>query len=69
MRAFLQERVENLAASFEGDDAEVRALLAVSGILGLTVARHFLTLPAFEHVSHDELVRAASAWVSGAESA
>ncbi|HEV6952214.1 MAG TPA: TetR family transcriptional regulator [Promicromonospora sp.] len=69
MRAFLQERVENLAASFEGDDAEIRALLAVSGILGLTLARHFLALPAFEHVSHDELVRAASAWVSGAESA
>ena len=63
MRDYLQERVENLAGSIGGDDAELRATLIVSSILGLTIARHFLGLPAFENVSPDALVRATSDWV------
>jgi AcrR family transcriptional regulator len=64
MREFLDERVENLASSFEGDDAELRALLAVSSILGLTIAQHFLKLSAFAAVPREALVEAAHAWVS-----
>lgn len=64
MREFLQERIDNLAGSLEGDDAEARAVLAVCGILGLTIARHFLRLPAFERVSADELARAAAVWTA-----
>ncbi|GAB6899376.1 TetR/AcrR family transcriptional regulator [Kineosporia succinea] len=61
MRDHLDRRVLNLSASLEGDDAETRALLAVCGILGLTVARHFLKLEAFERISDDDLAAAASA--------
>jgi AcrR family transcriptional regulator len=64
MRDFLDDRVDNLKGSFEGDDAELRAALAVSGILGLTIARHFLKLRAFEGISRESLVNAANAWLS-----
>jgi AcrR family transcriptional regulator len=60
MRAFLEERIGNLAGSFEGDDAELRATLVVSSILGLTIARHFLRLPAFERISEEALLKAAN---------
>ncbi|MFD7920005.1 TetR family transcriptional regulator [Streptomyces sp. NPDC059740] len=63
MRDFLDERVGNLSASFEGDDAEARAALVVSSILGLTIARHFLRLRAFENLSEDALADAAHAWM------
>ncbi|AMM20756.1 TetR family transcriptional regulator [Frondihabitans sp. PAMC 28766] len=64
MRAFLDERVENLEKSFEGDDADVRATLAVSSILGLTIARHFLKLDAFDRIDIDALVEAANELLS-----
>jgi len=67
MRDFLEERIENLTGSLTGplsaEDAEVRATLAVSSILGLTIARHFLKLPAFDRIPEDALLRAASAWL------
>ncbi|WP_067508188.1 TetR/AcrR family transcriptional regulator [Actinoplanes sp. TFC3] len=63
MRNFLDERVGNLAQSMQGDDAQVRALLAVCSILGLTVAQHFLKLSAFETVPREELLQAAHAWM------
>jgi AcrR family transcriptional regulator len=64
MRAFLVERIDNLAGSLEADDAELRATLVVSSILGLTIARHFLKLPAFDKISKDALLHAANAWVN-----
>jgi AcrR family transcriptional regulator len=64
MREFLEERVENLKGSFTGEDAELRATLAVSSILGLTIARHFLKLRAFDTIPREELVSSASAWIS-----
>jgi hypothetical protein len=65
MKAHLDERTQNLARSLEGEDAELRAALVVSGILGLTIARHFLELEAFEGVSREALVEAAGAWLGG----
>lgn len=62
MRAYLDERVDNLARSLEGDDAHLRALITVSGILGLTITQHFLKLRAFDDASHEELLRAARGW-------
>ena len=47
MSAFLNERVANLSRAMGGDDADLRAALIVSSILGLTIARHFLKLDAF----------------------
>jgi AcrR family transcriptional regulator len=65
MREFLQERVQNLTGSFGGgEDAELRATLVVSSILGLTIARHFLRLPAFENLPRESLVNSATAWIS-----
>jgi len=60
VRHHLDERIGNLAAGIGGADAELRAAIAVSSILGLTVARHFLQLRAVSSVSDDDLVRVAS---------
>jgi AcrR family transcriptional regulator len=65
MREFLDERVENLARSFDGEDAQLRALLTVSAILGLTITQHFLHLRAFDDVSRESLLQAAQNWMTG----
>ena len=62
MRSYLDERVDKLARSLEGDDAHLRALITVSGILGLTITQHFLKLRAFDDASHEELLRATRGW-------
>jgi AcrR family transcriptional regulator len=64
MRAYLDERVDNLARSLDGDDAHLRALITVSGILGLTITQHFLKLSAFDDVSHEALLQAARGWIA-----
>ncbi|MDF3281685.1 TetR/AcrR family transcriptional regulator [Gordonia sp. N1V] len=46
MRDYLQERADVLAATSSADDADLRAALVVASILGITIARHFLDLPA-----------------------
>lgn len=69
MRSYLDERVDNLASSLAagaddtGEDTRLRALLTVSGVLGLTITRHFLKLHAFEGASNDALLRAANGWI------
>jgi AcrR family transcriptional regulator len=55
MRDFLNERVANLAGAMDGEDAELRAALAVSTILGLTIARHFLELDALTDISREQI--------------
>jgi AcrR family transcriptional regulator len=62
MRDYLQERVENLSATMSGSDAEARAALLVSSILGLTIARHFLHLPSLERLDLDQLAVTADRW-------
>lgn len=69
MRKYLDERVDNLTNSLDGPDARARALLTVSGILGLTIARHFLALEAFDDVSRESLLRAARGWIAPDSSA
>ena len=60
VRLHLDERIGNLAAGIGGPDAELRAAIAVSSILGLTLARHFLRLRAVSSATDDDLVRVAS---------
>jgi AcrR family transcriptional regulator len=48
MRSYLQERVEALAHASGTEDAELRATVVVSSILGLTIARHFIGLPGLD---------------------
>jgi AcrR family transcriptional regulator len=60
VRHHLDERIENLAAGIGGPDAELRAAIVVSSILGITVARHFLQLRALSSATEDDLVRVAS---------
>lgn len=55
MKAFLDERVVNLARAGDDGDAELRAALAVSSILGLTIARHFLELDALAEISEPQV--------------
>jgi AcrR family transcriptional regulator len=69
MKAFLDERVANLAQATGGPDAELRAALTVSSILGLTVARHFLKLDALTDVSDGRLTDVARSWLTAASHA
>ena len=64
MSAFLNERVVNLSRAMGGQDADLRAALIVSSILGLTIARHFLKLDAFTAASDDDIARVARPWVT-----
>ncbi len=64
MKAYLDERIANLARGTGGPDAELRAALTVSGILGLTIARHFLKLESLAQATDDELARAAASWLT-----
>jgi len=59
MKAHLDERVANLAASIGGPDAELRAAVAVATILGLTIARHFLGLEGLADASDEDVARVA----------
>jgi AcrR family transcriptional regulator len=59
VRHYLDERIGNLAAGIGGPDAELRAAIAVSSILGLTLARHFLQLRDVSSASDDDFVRVA----------
>ena len=69
MSAFLNERVANLSRAIGGDDADLRAALIVSSILGLTIARHFLKLDAFTRAPDADIARVARPWVTtGADS-
>ena len=64
MKDFLDERVVNLARTMDGDDAELRAALAVSSILGLTIARHFLDLDALSEISDLQVEAVLRPWLS-----
>ena len=64
MSAFLNERVANLSGALGGEDAELRAALIVSSILGLTIARHFLELDAFTGASDADIARVARPWIT-----
>jgi hypothetical protein len=64
MSAFLNERVANLSRAMGGEDADLRAALIVSSILGLTIARHFLALDAFAGASDADIARVARPWVT-----
>ena len=64
MSAFLNERAANLSRAMGGADADLRAALIVSSILGLTIARHFLKLDAFTSASDADIARVARPWVT-----
>jgi AcrR family transcriptional regulator len=64
MSAFLNERAANLSRAMNGDDADLRAALTVSSILGLIIARHFLQLDAFARAPDAEIARVARLWVT-----
>jgi AcrR family transcriptional regulator len=68
MKAFLDERVVNLARAGRGQDADLRAALTVSSILGLVVARHFLELEALQHLTDDQIQRVVRPWLRAASS-
>jgi AcrR family transcriptional regulator len=64
MKAFLDERVANLAQGIGGSGAELQAALAVSSILGLTIAKHFLKLDALTRFPNEEIAAAARPWIT-----
>jgi AcrR family transcriptional regulator len=64
MKGFLDERVTNLARATSGDDADLRAALAVSSILGLTIARHFLKLDALAEISEQQIEKTLRPWLT-----
>ncbi len=66
MKQFLDERVANLARAMNGGDAELRAALTVSSILGLTIARHFLKLDALTEISEEQIQTTLRPWLTAA---
>jgi AcrR family transcriptional regulator len=64
MKEFLDERVANLARPMDDDDAELRAALTVSSILGLTIARHFLELDALAEISQEQIETTVRPWLT-----
>jgi AcrR family transcriptional regulator len=66
MRDFLNERVTNLARAMDDPDAELRAALTVSSILGLTVARHFLQLDGLTAISAEHVETVVRPWLTAA---
>lgn len=62
MREYLQERVTNLSRALSGEAAELRASVIVSSILGLTIARHFVDLPALQNVDDETLDAVIDSW-------
>jgi AcrR family transcriptional regulator len=63
MKAFLDERVENLTRGGDAD-ARLRAALTVSSILGLTIARHFLALEALTDISEQQVETVLRPWLA-----
>lgn len=66
MKDFLDERVTNLARADDDPDAELRAALTVSSILGLTIARHFLKLEALADISETQIETVLRPWLTSA---
>ncbi|PBC82895.1 transcriptional regulator, TetR family [Streptomyces sp. 2224.1] len=66
MKNFLDERVRNLARTSDDGDAELRAALTVSSILGLTIARHFLQLDALADISESQIETVLRPWLTNA---
>jgi AcrR family transcriptional regulator len=66
VKEFLDERVTNLSNAMDGSEAELRAALVVSSILGLTIARHFLKLDALTAISEQQIEATLRPWVTGA---
>jgi AcrR family transcriptional regulator len=64
MKDFLDERVVNLARAGSESDAELRAALTVSSILGLTIARHFLELDALADISDHQIETILRPWLT-----
>ena len=64
MKEFLDERVLNLARAMDGADTELRAALAVTSILGLTIARHFLKLDALTDISDEQIETTLRPWLA-----
>ena len=64
MREFLNERVANLARAMGGVDADLRAALTVSSLLGLTLTRHFFALDALAAVSDAQVEQVLQPWLT-----
>jgi AcrR family transcriptional regulator len=64
IKAHLDERVANLARTTGGEDAELRAALTVSSILGLTIARHFLELDALSQITEEQIATTVQPWIA-----
>jgi len=60
LRGHLEDRADALADG-RGEEARVRAAILVSSILGVTIAHHFLDLPALRDVDGDQVARILSA--------
>lgn len=62
MRGYLQERIDDLVRASDREDAELRAGVLVSSILGLTIARHFLGIRALDDLDGDRIAAVVEPW-------
>ena len=64
MRDYLRERAAVLARAMPGEDSDLRAAVAVSGLLGLTIARHFLDLAPLADADPARMAAAFESWLA-----
>lgn len=64
MRDYVNERALALTRAMTGDDARLRAAVVVSSILGVTIARHFLELPALADADAAQSAAVIERWLA-----
>lgn len=66
MKTFLDDRTRNLARTVTDPDADLRAALTVTSILGLIIARHFLHLDGLADISEKQVEQIVRPWAGAA---
>lgn len=64
MSDYLRERADTLAAAMDDEHATTRAALVVAGIMGVTIARHFLDLPGLADADEGVVGELVEAWLA-----
>lgn len=66
MKQFLDDRAAEIARDLDGPDAQLRAALTVTNLLGLTLARHFLQLDGLADIGDRQREEVVGPWLRAA---
>lgn len=66
MKRFLDDRAAEIARDLDGPDADLRAALTVTNLLGLILARHFLHLDGLVDITDEQRDAVVRPWLAAA---